>query len=107
MYGKKNGKSYEKMLPYHECNEVDYAEFYPINSLSAIRFREIKEDHKRGLFCIDWNAEESIEVYGNENSSNYQRLEVILMPCNSAYTDSLVGLEGGVSPKCNKSLEAQ
>ena len=45
--------------------------------------KEIKEDAKRDLYCIDWNAEESIEVYGNENSADYQRLEVIIMPCNS------------------------
>ena len=30
LWGKKDGISYEKILPYHLCTEEDYAEFYPI-----------------------------------------------------------------------------
>ena len=32
LYGKKNGKEVEKILPHHWCTEEDYAEFYPIVS---------------------------------------------------------------------------
>ena len=28
--GKKDGESFEKMVPFHICEESDYAEFYPI-----------------------------------------------------------------------------
>ena len=30
--GFKGDKEYEKILPYHECTDEDYAEFYPIKS---------------------------------------------------------------------------
>ena len=30
MYGKKNNVPYEHILPYHECTDEDYDQFYPI-----------------------------------------------------------------------------
>ena len=32
MYGLKNNEPFERILPYHECTEEDYAQFYPIQS---------------------------------------------------------------------------
>ena len=87
LWGKKEGVSYSTILPHHICNEEDYAEFFPISPKSAILMKEIQDDPNRDFYCIDWNADESIEVYGNENEANYQRLEVILMPCNNLKTD--------------------
>ena len=30
LYGRKNGKYFERILPYHNCTDEDYDEFYPV-----------------------------------------------------------------------------
>lgn len=30
VYGKRNGKYFQKIIPYHKCTAEDYAEFSPI-----------------------------------------------------------------------------
>ena len=37
------------------------------------------------MFCIDWDKAD-INLYGNENNENYQRLEIALVPCNYIHT---------------------
>ena len=32
LFGRKDGKYFQKQLPYHICTEEDYADFYPIDS---------------------------------------------------------------------------
>ena len=71
LWGKKDGVAYETFLPHHICTEEDYAEFFPISSKSAILMKEIQDDPERDFYCVDWNAEESIEVYGTENDADY------------------------------------
>ena len=106
LYGKKDNKSYEVVLPYHMCTEEDYAEFHPIENKSKLLLQSIKEDPDRGFICLDWNGDQDMEIYGNENESNYQRIEVDLVPCNLINTDESV-LADGVSPKCDPKLEEQ
>ena len=31
IYGRKDGKEYEHLLPYHKCTQEEYDSFYPIN----------------------------------------------------------------------------
>ena len=59
--------------------------------------QEIKDDPKRGFYCIDFDNE--IDIFGNENDKNYKRLEVLLLPCN--VINSEVGpLESAVEDQC-------
>ena len=58
MVGIKNGAKYEKILPYHECTESDYDQFYPLNVEKAPTLEAIRKDPNRGFFCIDWDSEE-------------------------------------------------
>ena len=40
------------------------------------------------MYCIDWEGEdvEPIEIYGNEKNDEYQRVELVLVPCNYLHT---------------------
>ena len=62
---------------------------------------EIKTDLQRDFFCLDWNDSEPFEIYGSELEDNYQRIEIILTPCNSVKTE-LGDHEGFniISPNC-------
>ena len=42
----------------------------------------MRSDPERGLFCIDWDDDDPIEIYGDEIDMNYSRLEILLTPCN-------------------------
>ena len=75
-----DGVQSEKVLPYHECTEKDYAEFSPIASKSAPALKEIRENPKRGLYCLDWS--EDLYIFGEENNPEYQRIELLMVPCN-------------------------
>ena len=56
------------------------------------------------MFCID--ADETIRIYGNEINYNYQRLEILLTPCNYVHTH--LGYEGdSVHPDCIADLDRQ
>ena len=56
------------------------------------------------MFCID--ADETIRIYGNENNNNYQRIEILLTPCNYLHTH--LGYEGdSVHPDCIADLDQQ
>ena len=81
-YGKINNESFEEILPYHDCTEDDYKEFYPVDKKVAMEVEDIKKSSDRGFLCLDWENL-NLEIYGSENEQNYQRLEVLIMPCNS------------------------
>ena len=100
-FGRKNGESYEKILGYHICTEDDWAEFTPPSRGSADGWESIKNDPKRGMFCLDDpdEGEEEHIVYGNENNENFQRIEVVLLPCN--YVHTYMGYkEDSIHPEC-------
>ena len=69
-WGKKDGVSYEKLLQPHICTDEDYAEFFTISEQSAIFLKEIREDPRRDFYCIDWDDEDPIEIWGAETDAN-------------------------------------
>ena len=99
------------MLKHHLCNEADYAQFYPIQNHSEGQLYEIKNDENRGFYCLDWDENEPFEIYGTENDDNYQRLEFLLIPCNSKWTDTgPLDFPSGASnqgQECEERLEEQ
>ena len=43
LYGKKDNVEFERILPYHECTEEDYTEFYPVQKDQAQTLQRVKE----------------------------------------------------------------
>lgn len=93
--GLKNGEKYEKILPYHDCTDSDWQEFAPPSKGASRLFSSINTDPKRGFYCVDWDENDPLVINGNENELNFQRIEVILLPCNYVHT------KYGVSPDAN------
>ena len=90
------------------CTDEDFAKFYPIEGYQESVLEDIKKDPERGFFCIDEDEDLELELYGRENYENYQRLELIMLPCNSINSDLglMQGDNGIVSPECVPDLEA-
>ena len=104
IFGKKEGVEYEKFIPYDKCTEEDWAEFPPPAQASADSWNDIKSGEKRGMFCLDWS--EDIFIYGNEKNEEYQRIELVLTPCNYLHTH--LGYKNDtVHPDCVADLEKQ
>ena len=87
MMGRKEGVWFERHIPYHKCTDSDWEEFPPASKAHADSWKEIKDDPKRGFYCIDWDDEDSFIVKGNENNVNYARLEFVLVPCNYVHAE--------------------
>lgn len=92
MFGKRNGKDFQRVLNYHKCTDEDYAEFYPVKKQSESILEAIKEDPERGMFCFDWKDDDPIEVMGYEFDTDFSRLEVLFVPCN--YLHTTLGYQG-------------
>ena len=60
----KNGTWTERILSYHECNETDWIKFAPPAKAFEDKFEKIRDDPKRGFFCIDWPDNEPHLIYG-------------------------------------------
>lgn len=66
----------------------------------------MKNDPKRGLMCLDWNDDEPLLIYGKERNDEYQRIEIVLVPCNYIHTH--LGYTGdSIAPECVADLDAQ
>ena len=89
--GLKDGEKINKLLPYHECKESDWEEFAPTTKSASSLFTSIKNDPKRGFYCLDWDDENPLEIYGTENDLNFQRIEVLLVPCNYVHLKQTEG----------------
>ena len=76
VFGYKDNISYERLIPYHRCNEKDYDEFYQIEKTMEIELSAIKSDSNRGFFCFDWEEDNPFEIYGTDQDAEYQRLEM-------------------------------
>ena len=100
LYGKRKGIEYQKILPYHECTDKDYDEFYPAKKQSVPLLKSIREDPDRGMYCIDWNDEEAIElINGSSQDDDYARIDVTVTPCN--YLHTMLDYEGdSISDDC-------
>ena len=79
-----NGEFKRKEVSYHPCTDKDYEQFYSIEKNSESLFENIQSDEKRGFYCIDWTKEEMV-IFGSQNSDNFQKIEVVLVPCNMSY----------------------
>ena len=64
-------------LPLHECNEEDFAEFYPIRDRDAETFNVLTAGSNSSFKCIDWNDSLSLK------SQNIQNIEFILTECHT------------------------
>ena len=71
LYGKEDGKEYEKILPYRRCTDSDYSEFDEIIPSSKVALEQMKDDEDRGFLCIDWQDEEPYKLYGQGKDANY------------------------------------
>ena len=56
--------------------------------------------------CLDWDDEDPIDLFGTEIDEEYQRLEVIIAPCNFINREHL-GIEDVINSECNYDLEQQ
>ena len=64
----------------------------------------VRANPKRNMFCID--DFKNYVIYGNEKNSEYQRFEVVLVPCN--YLHTLFGYtEDSIHPECVADLNEQ
>ena len=88
-----------RLIPVHTCTDADYANFKaPIKS-SQKKFDKLKKDD--ALQCIDWKSE-GLELFGDESSSDYGALDILVVPCNVAWPipRSRGGTDQGVSDEC-------
>ena len=74
-----DGEKAWKPLKSHPCNETDFAQFYKVAKRSEKRLQELKDTD--ALICLDDLQEHKIEVYGEDEHTNFQRLEFLLLPC--------------------------
>ena len=86
LHGRRNGVAYRRVLSYHKCTNEEYDEFYPVKPTQAHKLKDIWEDPERGMFCIDWNDDDPIEITGHELDSDYTAFDVLLVPCNYIHT---------------------
>ena len=57
------------------------------------------------MFCLDWDSQD-ILIYGNERNDEYQRIELVLTPCNYLHTH-LGYKDDKIHPECVADLEKQ
>ena len=81
LYTVDNGKESAREIPTHRCTEEDYAQFYPVEEGSIDLLEKLKNDPKRGLYCIDFKAND-IVLQGNERNKLFQYLDINFLPCN-------------------------
>lgn len=49
------------------------------------------------MYCLERDA--NVQIYGNEKDFFYQRLEIVIVPCN--YVHTYLGYEGdSIHPEC-------
>ena len=95
----RGGVRTETILPFHKCTEEDFSEFNEIAPLQKQRFEDHKE--KNGFYCIDWDDDNPLLIYGYEGDSDYARLDFRLGPCNE------ISFTPDIHPECNYDLEKQ
>ena len=98
MYGKKEGIPFERILPYQKCEESDWDKFPPPSNAHSDSFAKIRSSEIGGMYCLDWEGDgvEDKLIYGHSKNDEYQRLDIVLVPCN--YVHSYLGYEGDSIP---------
>ena len=56
--GKRNGRTFQQIVPHHKCTSAELADFSPIAPEDARKFEEVISDNDRGFYCIDWQNED-------------------------------------------------
>ena len=64
-------------LPLHDCNEEDFAEFYPIRDRDAETFDILTAGSNSSFKCIDWKDSLSLK------SRNIQNIEFVHTSCHA------------------------
>ena len=65
-----NGEDYEKIIPFHDCTDEDYAQFYPIREDQKENFDFMREYPDRlGLICIDWDDSDPLQLFGSRDTT--------------------------------------
>ena len=92
------------MIPYHKCTEQDWALFSETARGMGDKIAMIRDNPKRGMYCLDETQE--LEIYGTENNMNYQRVEILFVPCNYLH-EELGYTEDSVYKDCVADLDKQ
>ena len=87
MRGKRNGSKFEEILPFHKCTDADYAGFYPPAKRSQAALKEIRENPKKSLFCLDDWAD-NLYIGGDESITEWSAMEMIMVPCNYIHRET-------------------
>ena len=85
IYGKKQGVRYQEVIPFHKCTEEDWLEFYEPAKGTEDQLSQVRDDPKRGMYCLD--HPENFEINGNENNSEFQYVDILVVPCNYLHTE--------------------
>ena len=91
--GKKEGVAYESIVDYHVCTAEELEKVGSPSSESRLTLKKYRGDgsgsSKRHLYCIDWDNIETGEtgVWGTEKDDNYQKMEIVLVPCNYVHNE--------------------
>ena len=56
--------------------------FYPIVKKQESLLNDIRSNPERSLYCIDWDDENPMEVYGEYIDLNYSKIEILYTPCD-------------------------
>ena len=78
---RENKKGTETVTPLttHKCLPEDFKNFYPTAKAYRKKLSEVKD--RTSLYCIDDNQD--INVYGQNENTDYRRLELNFIPCQS------------------------
>ena len=68
MIYKTDGESHEKILSLHKCTEKDWGDFDEPAKGMEDQIDSIKSDPNRGMYCLDKNQMEGLEIYGDEKN---------------------------------------
>ena len=67
----------------------------------------MKKSEARGLFCPDWQQlDDELAIWSIEDDDNYQRLELVLLPCNYVHAE-FGPTDDYVRPGCIGDLDQQ
>ena len=51
------------------------------------------------MYCIEWNDDDPIKLYGSGQEDDFARIDVIFVPCN--YLHTMLDFEGDtIHPEC-------
>ncbi len=71
----------------HKCTDKDWNEFDEPARGMEDQVLAVKNDPDRGMYCLDQDQMEGLEIYGDEKNKEHARLELFLLPCNYLHTD--------------------